>query len=105
MKISNPLAFRELLAGMNAGMGLKCFTSKSSGLELIEGIDTAWLSTPEYSRELKLGTTIKPLAFHRRKLLNNHAFALDFNPTAAAKLLREPQGLSFDQLKIYQLVG
>ena len=98
MKISNPLAFRELLAGMNAGMGLNALLQVHQ-LELIEGIDTAWLSTPEYSRELKLGTTIKPLAFHRRKLLNNHAFALDFNPTASAKLLREPQGLSFDQLK------
>jgi len=98
MKISNPLAFRELLAGMNADMGLNALLQIHQ-LELIEGIDTAWLSTPEYSRELKLGTTIKPLAFHRRKLLNNHAFALDFNPTASAKLLREPQGLSFDQLK------
>ena len=98
MKISNPLAFRELLAGMNAGMGLNALLQIHQ-LELIKGIDTAWLSTPEYSRELKLGTTIKPLAFHRRKLLNNHAFALDFNPTASAKLLREPQGLSFDQLK------
>lgn len=98
MKISNPLAFRELLAGMNAGMGLNALLQVHK-LELIKGIDTAWLSTPEYSRELKLGTTIEPLAFHRRKLLNNHAFALDFNPTASAKLLREPQGLSFDQLK------
>jgi ankyrin repeat protein len=98
MKISNPLAFRELLAGMNAGMGLNALLQVHQ-LELIKGTDTAWLSTPEYSRELKLGTTIEPLAFHRRKLLNNHAFALDFNPTASAKLLREPQGLSFDQLK------
>ena len=98
MKISNPLAFRELLAGMNAGMGLNTLLQVHQ-LELIKGTDTAWLSTPEYSRELKLGTTIEPLVFHRRKLLNNHAFALDFNPTASAKLLREPQGLSFDQLK------
>jgi ankyrin repeat protein len=98
MKISNPLAFRELLAGMNVGMGLNALLQVHQ-LELIKGTDTAWLSTPEYSRELKLGTTIEPLAFHRRKLLNNHAFALDFNPTASAKLLREPQGLSFDQLK------
>ena len=54
MKISNPLAFRELLAGMNAGMGLNALLQVHQ-LELIEGIDTAWLSTPEYSRELKLG--------------------------------------------------
>jgi len=98
MKISNPLAFRELLAGMKAGIGLNALLQVHQ-LDLIERTDSAWLSTPEYSRELKLGSTIEPLAFHRRKLLNNHAFALDFNPTASAKLLREPQGLSFDQLK------
>ena len=98
MKISQPLAFRELLAGMNAGLSLKSLLD-AHGLRLTEGKDCAWLSTPEYAREFKLGNAIEPLAFNRRKLLNNHAFALDFNPTAAARLLREPQGLSFDQLK------
>ena len=79
-------------------LGPKVLTRRT-WTRLTEGRTSAWLSTPEYAREFKLGTAIKPLAFHRRKLLNNHAFALDFNPTAAARLLREPQGLSFDQLK------
>ncbi len=98
MKISHPFAFRELLAGMNAGMGVSTLLYGQQ-LRMNETQQSVWISSPEYTREIKLGIPIKPLAFHRRKLLNNHNFALDFNPTAAAHSLREPDGLSFDQLK------
>lgn len=98
MKIAHPLAFRELLAGMNSGMGLPSIFDAHQ-LTLTESKDSAWLSSAEYSREIKLGKPIEPLSFHRRKLLNNHQFALDFNPLSAARSLREPEGLSFDQLK------
>jgi ankyrin repeat protein len=98
IKISQLLPFKELLAGMNSGLGLSSLLSAHQ-LQLTENQGTAWLSTPDYSRELKLGNPIEPLAFDRRKLLNNHFFALDFNPKEAAASLREPRGLSFDQLK------
>lgn len=98
MKISQPLALRELIAGMSAGMGLSSFLYTEQ-LRMNQSEQAAWISTPEYSREIKLGKPIEPLAFQRRKLLNNHPFALDFNPATAARSLRQADGLSFDQLK------
>ncbi len=98
MKIAHPLAYREILAGMNAGMGLSPLL-ETHQLKLTESKDSVWISSPEYSREIKLGKPIEPLSFERRKLLSNHQFALDFNPKTAARSLREPEGLSFDQLK------
>lgn len=98
IKISHPLALRELIAGMSAGMGLSSFLN-SQQLRMNHFEESAWITSPEYSREIKLGNPIKPLSFDRRKLLNNHNFALDFNPAAAARSLRQSGGLSFDQLK------
>jgi ankyrin repeat protein len=98
MKIAHPMAYREILAGMNAGMGFSHLLEVHQ-LKLTESKDSVWISSPEYSREIKLGKPIEPLSFERRKLLSNHQFALDFNPKTAARSLREPEGLSFDQLK------
>ena len=98
MKIAHPLAFRELLAGINSGMGLSSVFDAHQ-LTLTESKNSAWLSSHEYSREIELGKPIEALSFQRKKLLNNHQFALDFNPRAAARSLRKPEGLSFDQLK------
>ena len=98
MKIAQPLAFRELLAGMNGGMGLSPLMAAHQ-LKLTESKNSFWISSPEYTREIKLGKPIEPLSFERRKLLSNHRFALDFNPRAMARSLREPDGLGFDQLK------
>jgi len=98
MQIAHPLLFSELLAGINSGMGLSSVFDAHQ-LTLTESKNSAWLSSYEYSREIELGKPIKPLSFQRRKLLNNHHFALDFNPRSAARYLRTPEGLSFDQLK------
>ena len=98
MKIAQPLAFRELIAGVNAGIGFSSLLNTHQ-LKLTESKDSIWISSPEYTREIKLGKPIEALSFDRRKLLNNHRFALDFNPTVAARALREPNNLSFDQLK------
>ena len=103
MKIAQPLAFRELLAGMNGGLGLSPIL-EAHQLKLTESKNSLWISSPEYIREIKLGKPIESLSFERRKLLNNHRFALDFNPKAAARSLREPDGLSFDQLKQISLL-
>lgn len=98
MDISRPFAFLELLAGLDQAIGLPALLY-SHDLHLQNSQDTAWLSTPEYAREISFGRPIEPLSFRRRQLLNNHALAIDFNPTAAALSLRKPKNLSFDQLK------
>ncbi len=92
------VAYKELLAGARSGMGISTLLN-AHGIRLVERTDAVWLSTPEYSREIELGQSIQPLAFQRRKLLNNNSFALDFNPKAAARALRKTNLLSFDQLK------
>jgi len=97
-KVSHPLALRELIAGMNAGMGLNSIL-QAHQLKMHQSDESLWLSTPEYHREIKLKKPIQALSFNRRKLLNNHNFALDFNPIATAKSLREDNDLNFDQLK------
>ena len=98
MKIAQPLAFRELIAGMNTGMGLSSLLDAHQ-LKITKSKNLVWISSPEYTREIKLEKPIEPLSFKRRKLLSNHRFALDFNPIATARSLRESDGLSFDQLK------
>jgi ankyrin repeat protein len=98
MNISRPFAFLELLSGLNQGMGLPALLD-AHDLHLHHDQHTAWLSTPEYAREISLGRPIEPLSFRRRQLLNNHELAIDFNPRAAALSLRKPENLSFDQLK------
>ena len=98
MNIACPLLYREILAGMNAGMGLSPLL-EAHQLKLTESKDSVWISSPEYSREIKLGKPIKPLSFERKKLLSNHKFAVDFNPKTAAHSLRETEDLSFERLK------
>jgi len=98
MNISRPFAFLELLSGLNQGMALPALLD-ANHLHLHHDQQTAWLSTPEYAREISLGRPIQPLSFRRRQLLNNHDLAIDFNPRAAALSLRKPENLTFDQLK------
>ena len=64
---------------MNAGMGLSPLL-ETHQLKLTESKDSVWISSPEYSREIKLGKPIEPLSFDRRKLLSNHQFALILTP-------------------------
>ena len=90
MKIAHPLAYREILAGMNAGMGLSPLLETINS-NLLNPKDSVWISSPNIPREIKLGKPIEPLSFERRKLLCNHQFALDFNPKTAARSLREPE--------------
>jgi ankyrin repeat protein len=98
MNIHQPFVFIEFLSGLNRGMGLPALLD-THDLDLHNDQRTAWLYTPEHSREISLGRPIESLSYRRRQLLNNHALAIDFNPAATALSLREPRNLSFDQLK------
>ena len=102
-KISQPLIFRELIAGMNAGLGLNTILNAQQ-IQINEKENAFWISTPEYSREIRMGNPIEPLSFKRRKLLNHYHFALDFDPVAACSTFRQADSLNFEQLKKISLL-
>ena len=68
-------------------------------VRLLEKPNSIWVSGGDYTREIDLGRPIEPLSFRRKKLLNNHLFALDFNPKSTARSLRKSSNLSFSRLK------
>ena len=96
--ISRPFTFKQFIAGLNSSKSLDTLLD-INGLHLVEGKNEVWLSTFDYLREVRAEKPITPLSKGRKKLLDEHVFALSLDLQKANRSLRDHHDLSFDQLK------
>ena len=96
--IARPFIFKQFIAGLNSTKSLDTLLDINE-LHLTENKDNVWLSTFDYQREIRAQKPIVPLSTVRKKLLNEHFFALSLDLQKGNRSLRELDNLSYDQLK------
>ena len=96
--ISRPFTFKQFIAGVNSSKSLDTLLD-INGFHLVDKEKEVWLSTFDYLREVRTEKPIVSLPKGRKKLLNDHMFALSLDLQKANRSLRDHHDLSFDQLK------
>ena len=69
------------------------------GIEVSEKKGHLWLRSPEYSREIKMGKTLRPTYDGRKKFLSSHNIALDLRVLPLTQSIRENRMLPYDYYK------
>ena len=103
MSISDAFQLKQLFAGLNSANSLNTLLD-SNDLIISEDQESLWFTTPGLYREINANRPIVPLAAKRRRLLEEHFFALDLQIPPATKSLRKSNFLSFEQLKSLNVI-
>ena len=74
------------------------------GIEVSEKKGHLWLRSPEYSREIKMGKTLRPIYDGRKKFLSSHNIALDLRVLPLTQSIRENRMLPYDYYKVLDWV-
>ena len=69
------------------------------GIEVTEKNNHIWFSSPEYSREIRMGKTLRPIYEGRKKFLSSHNFALDLRVLPLTQTVRKNRMLPYDYYK------
>ncbi|MBN38875.1 MAG: hypothetical protein CMI29_10475 [Opitutae bacterium] len=96
--VSSPITFKRFMAGLNSAKSLDALLDIQN-LHLSEDKSVIWLSTFDFLREVQMKKPLFPLSKSRKKLLENHFFALDLDIQKTNQALRKLDSLSYDQLK------
>ncbi len=102
MGVEKPLALKQLLAGLNSASSIHSLLTANQ-LELINQEKNLWLTSKNYLREIEQKSPIVPLSNKRKKILNQHSFALDLDVTKANQSIRRSSQLNFSQLKLLNI--
>jgi len=101
--IDNKWQLKQFLTGINSANSVRGLLN-SNQMHLLEKESQLWLTSSDYLRELEANKPIKPLSKYRKKILNQHSFALDLDFVRANKSIRENSFLNFSQLKILSVI-
>ena len=69
------------------------------GIEVTEKNNHIWFSSPEYSREIRMGKTLRPIYEGRKKFLSSHNIALDLRVLPLTQTVRKNRMLPYDYYK------
>ena len=101
--IDNKFHLKQLLAGLNSANSLKGLLN-SNQLYLSEQEEKLWITSAEYLREIEKNKPLKNLSQNRKKILNQHSFALDLDFVRASQSIRKKSSLTFSQLKTLNII-
>ena len=69
------------------------------GIEVTEKDNHIWFSSPEYTREIRMGKTLRPIYEGRKKFLCSHNIALDLRVLPLTQTVRKNRMLPYDYYK------
>ena len=70
------------------------------GNRIIEEEEHLWFSSPEYTREIKMGKTLRPIFEGRKEFLSSHNLAMDLRVLPLTQTIRDNRLLPYDYYKM-----
>ena len=97
--VKNKETLRKLSLGMENSNALGSIL-RMRGIEVIEEEEHLWFSSPEYTREIKMGKTLRPIFEGRKEFLSSHNLAMDLRVLPLTQTIRDNRLLPYDYYKM-----